>query len=91
MRPIKRKGRKIISFRGNNKTNLIKSKNEKNRIGIGRRGSIVLGAAHIGVLRVLEEMEVEISFIAGTSIGAFVGALYSRGGSVQSNSIKNYL
>ena len=49
------------------------------KIGLALGGGAVLGAAHIGVLRVLEEMEVEISFITGTSIGAFVGALYAFG------------
>ncbi|MCF8360590.1 MAG: patatin-like phospholipase family protein [Prolixibacteraceae bacterium] len=49
------------------------------KIGLALGGGAVLGAAHIGVLRVLEEMGVEISFITGTSIGAFVGALYAFG------------
>lgn len=37
------------------------------------------GAAHIGVLRALEEYHIPVDFIAGTSIGAIVGALYSIG------------
>lgn len=49
------------------------------KIGLALGGGAVLGAAHIGVLRALEEMDVEISFITGTSIGAFVGALYAFG------------
>lgn len=49
------------------------------KIGLALGGGAVLGAAHIGVLRALEEMDVEISFISGTSIGAFVGALYAFG------------
>jgi NTE family protein len=35
--------------------------------------------AHIGVLRVLEEEGIHIDVIAGTSIGAFIGALYAAG------------
>ena len=42
-------------------------------------GGAVLGAAHIGVIRVLEEMDIEVSFVTGTSIGALVGALYAFG------------
>lgn len=38
-----------------------------------------MGAAHIGVLRAMEEMKLEVSFISGTSIGAFVGALFAYG------------
>lgn len=40
------------------------------------------GAAHIGVLRVLEEMHVPIDCIAGTSMGALVGAAYASGMSI---------
>lgn len=37
------------------------------------------GFAHIGVLQVLEEAGLKIDYITGTSMGAFVGALYSIG------------
>ncbi|AWI81941.1 esterase [Parazoarcus communis] len=37
------------------------------------------GAAHIGVLRVLEEYRVPVDCIAGTSMGALVGAAYATG------------
>jgi NTE family protein len=37
------------------------------------------GLAHIGVLKVLEEQGVEISYIGGTSMGAIVGGLYAAG------------
>lgn len=37
------------------------------------------GAAHIGVLRALEENHIPISYIVGTSIGAVVGSLYASG------------
>jgi NTE family protein len=50
-----------------------------NKIGLALGGGAVLGAAHIGVLRALEEMDVEISFVTGTSIGALVGALFAFG------------
>ncbi len=49
------------------------------KIGLALGGGAVLGAAHIGVIRALEEMDVEISYVTGTSIGAFVGALYAFG------------
>lgn len=49
------------------------------KIGLALGGGAVLGAAHIGVLRALEEMDVQVSFITGTSIGAFVGALFAFG------------
>ena len=37
------------------------------------------GAAHVGVLKVLEELRVPIDAIAGTSMGAVVGGLYASG------------
>lgn len=37
------------------------------------------GAAHIGVIKVLEELRVPIDCIAGTSMGALVGAAYATG------------
>ncbi|MDD2381159.1 MAG: patatin-like phospholipase family protein [Mariniphaga sp.] len=49
------------------------------KIGLALGGGAVLGAAHIGVLRVLEEMNIEVSVVTGTSIGALVGALYAFG------------
>ncbi len=49
------------------------------QIGIALGGGAVLGAAHIGVLKAVEEADVEISHITGTSIGAFVAAFYAFG------------
>lgn len=54
----------------------------KPSIGLALGGGAVLGAAHVGVLRALEEEGIEPDCISGTSIGAFVGALYAFGTSV---------
>src|SRR5213595_1175856 len=37
------------------------------------------GIVHVGVLKVLEEEKIPISFIAGTSVGALIGAAYCSG------------
>lgn len=42
-------------------------------------GSGVRGLAHIGVLRVLEKEGIGIDFLAGTSMGAVIGAGYAAG------------
>ena len=42
-------------------------------------GGAVRGAAHIGVLRVLEQAGLRPNLIAGTSIGAIIGAAYASG------------
>ncbi len=51
-------------------------------MGIALGGGAARGAAHIGVLRALEEHDLRPDFIAGTSIGALVGGLYAAGVSV---------
>ena len=49
------------------------------RIGLVLGGGGAKGAAHIGVIKVLEEMRVPVDCIAGTSMGALVGAGYATG------------
>ncbi len=49
------------------------------KIGLVLSGGGARGAAHIGVLKVLEELRVPVDVIAGTSMGAIVGAAYATG------------
>jgi len=49
------------------------------RIGLVLSGGGARGAAHIGVLKVLEAERIPIDAIAGTSMGAVVGGLYASG------------
>jgi NTE family protein len=49
------------------------------RIGLVLGGGGAKGAAHIGVLKVLDELRVPVDCIAGTSMGAVVGSLYASG------------
>jgi len=49
------------------------------KIGLVLSGGGARGAAHIGVLEVLEEMHVPIDCITGTSMGSIVGGLYASG------------
>ena len=48
-------------------------------IGLALGGGFARGIAHIGVLKVLEEENVPIRYIAGTSVGALIGAAYCSG------------
>lgn len=48
-------------------------------VGLVLSGGGARGAAHIGVLKALEEHQVKITHVAGTSAGAVVGALYAAG------------
>jgi len=46
------------------------------RIGLALGGGGARGWAHVGVLRALEDADISIDYLAGTSIGALVGAIY---------------
>ncbi|WP_222829366.1 patatin-like phospholipase family protein [Olleya sp. ITB9] len=48
-------------------------------IGLVLSGGGVRGAAHIGVIKALEEHNIKPTHISGTSAGAIVGALYAAG------------
>ncbi len=52
---------------------------ERPRIGLVLSGGGARGAAHVGVLKVLEELRIPVDMIAGTSMGAIVGAFYASG------------
>jgi NTE family protein len=48
-------------------------------IGIALGGGFARGIAHIGILKVLEEEGIPIRMVAGTSVGALIGAAYCSG------------
>lgn len=52
---------------------------QRPRIGLVLSGGGARGTAHVGVLKVLEEMHIPVDAIAGTSMGAVVGGLYASG------------
>lgn len=52
------------------------------KIGLALGGGGARGAAHVGVLRVLERQGIHVDMIAGTSVGAIVGGMYCAGLSV---------
>ena len=49
------------------------------KIGLALSGGGARGAAHVGVIKILEELKIPIDYIAGTSMGALVGAAYASG------------
>jgi NTE family protein len=53
------------------------------KIGIALGGGFARGLCHIGVIKVLEEEKVPIDYVAGTSVGAVIGAAYCSGMSVK--------
>jgi NTE family protein len=52
-------------------------------IGLALGGGFARGMAHIGVLKVLEEEKIPVRFVAGTSVGALIGAAYCSGLSLE--------
>ena len=51
----------------------------KRKVGLALGSGAARGLAHIGVLEVLEKEGIPIDMIAGTSVGAAIGALYAQG------------
>lgn len=53
------------------------------KLGLALAGGGVKGAAHIGVLKALEENGIRVNAVAGTSIGSIVASLYAMGYSTE--------
>jgi NTE family protein len=56
---------------------------QRPRVGLALAGGFARGIAHIGVLRVLREARIPIDCVAGTSVGALIGAGYCAGASLE--------
>ncbi len=55
---------------------------KKPKIGLALGSGAAKGLAHIGVLKALKEENISINMVAGSSMGAFVGACYARKGEI---------
>src|SRR5690554_2914244 len=53
------------------------------KVGLVLSGGGAAGLAHIGVLKALEENDIPIDYISGTSMGALIGGLYASGYTVE--------
>jgi NTE family protein len=83
--PVKSLGRVIRSVQAFSRELSRKPTNPQNEapvIGVALGGGFARGIAHIGVLKVLEEEGIPVSLIAGTSVGALIGAAYCSGLSI---------
>ena len=49
------------------------------KVGLVLSGGGAKGLTHIGIIRALEENNIPIDYITGTSMGAIVGSLYAMG------------
>lgn len=51
----------------------------RKKVALVLSGGGAKGIAHIGAIKVIEELEIPVDYVVGTSIGAIVGGLYSIG------------
>src|SRR5512144_2067954 len=52
---------------------------DRKRVGLALGGGVARGMAHLGVLTVLEREGIPIDYVAGTSAGSLIGAMYCAG------------
>lgn len=63
---------------------ILHAQDQRPKIGVSLSGGGARGLAHIGVLKVLEEVGIQPDYITGVSMGSIVGGLYSMGYSADS-------
>jgi len=56
-----------------------KFEKQRPKVGLVLSGGGAKGMAHVGVLKVLEEVGMPIDYIGGTSMGSIVGGFYAAG------------
>lgn len=56
---------------------------QRPRVGLVLSGGGAKAAAHIPLLKALDSLQIEVDYIAGTSMGSFIGALYAIGYSAE--------
>ncbi len=58
---------------------LLSEEQKSPKIGLVLSGGGAKGFAHVGMLKVIDELNIEIDYIFGTSMGAIIGGLYASG------------
>lgn len=61
------------------KINFFNLRNKNLKVGLALGGGGARGFAHIGVIKAFEEHGIKFDYVAGTSAGAIVGAMYCKG------------
>ena len=57
----------------------VNAQTQRPKVGVALSGGGAKGAAHIGVLKYMEEIGIPVDFITGTSMGSIIGGLYALG------------
>lgn len=58
---------------------LLANSTTRPKVGLVLSGGGAKGSAHIGVLKVLEDLGIQVDYVAGTSMGSIMGGMYSLG------------
>ncbi|MCK5330880.1 MAG: patatin-like phospholipase family protein, partial [Candidatus Marinimicrobia bacterium] len=58
---------------------LLAGENERPKIGLVLSGGGARGLAHVGILSLIDSLNIPIDFVVGTSMGGIAGALYAIG------------
>lgn len=69
----------IISAQAQNPKQNVSLNAPRPKVGVVLCGGGAKGAAHIGVLKYMEEMGIPVDYVAGTSMGSIIGGLYAAG------------
>ena len=62
-------------------------KPQRPKVGVALSGGGAKGAAHIGVLKYMEEIGIPVDYVTGTSMGYIIGGLYALGGADSRNEL----
>ena len=57
------------------------------RLGVALGGGFARGIAHLGVLRVLEQENIKVDYLAGTSAGAMLAIGYASGHAIEETAV----
>lgn len=71
--------RSVRAFSRELKRPLTEPQSKRLTLGVALGGGFARGIAHVGVLKVLEEENIPVDYVAGTSVGAVIGAGYCSG------------
>jgi len=77
--PVKNSSIKTALIKLENKLKKYDDTDSRPKIGIALAGGAALGFSHLGVLEMIDSLNIPVDFVAGTSMGGIVGGLYSIG------------
>ena len=69
----------MVDANAQGKPKIVRVTPPRPKVGVVLGGGGAKGAAHIGVLKYLEEQNIPIDYVAGTSMGSIIGGLYAMG------------